>query len=205
MSQNKLINTINTSEPAKNNRKNIFKSKRKIKKSLMKPSKKKILKSKMKEIKEILYDVILDKDEKIEEIKKILHDPKKKFFKPKKDNYNPVRIGDAFSSNDIEYKINEDKDKTLSIKDYLDEIKPYLSDIIRDHKTQDEWKIHPTMAINFFSSKDSEKIRTMDSKSDNTEILIGKKPMKSLKTFLILFRKISKMIRRINGRKQICF
>ena len=29
------------------------------------------------------------------------------------------------------------------------------------------------MAINFFSSKDSEKIRTMHSKSDNIEILIG--------------------------------
>ena len=36
----------------------------------MKPSKKKILKSKMKEIKEILYDPVLDSDEEIEEIKK---------------------------------------------------------------------------------------------------------------------------------------
>ena len=67
MSRNELINPINTSEAAKNNRKNIFKSKRKeIKKILIKPSKRKILKSKMKEIKEIFYDPILD--EKIEEI-----------------------------------------------------------------------------------------------------------------------------------------
>ena len=86
MSKNELINAINTSEPIKNNRKNIFKSKRKeIKKSLMKTSKKKILKSKMNEIKEILYDLILDRDEKIEEIKKILYDPKKNLFKPKED------------------------------------------------------------------------------------------------------------------------
>ena len=35
-----------------------------------KESKKKIFKSKIKEIKEILYDPILDRDEKIEEIKK---------------------------------------------------------------------------------------------------------------------------------------
>ena len=49
----------------------IFKSKRKeIKKSLMKPSRKRILKSVIKEVKEILYDPILDKDEKIEKIKK---------------------------------------------------------------------------------------------------------------------------------------
>ena len=39
----------------------------------------------------------------------------------------------------MEYKSNGDKDKTLSIKDYLDEIRPYLSDIINDCKTQGEW------------------------------------------------------------------
>ena len=82
-------------------------------------------------------------------------------------------IGNAFSSNYIEYKSNGDKGKTLSIKDYLDDIKPYLSDIINDHKTQGEWKIHLTMEINFFSFKDSEEICTMHSKSDNIEILIG--------------------------------
>ena len=95
------------------------------------------------------------------------------FFKPKKDNYKPERIGNAFSSNYIEYKSSGDKDKALSIKDYLDEIKSYLSDTINDHKTQGEWKIHLTMAINFFSSNDSEEIRTMHSKSDNIKILIG--------------------------------
>ena len=136
----------------------------------MKSSKQKIFKSKLKEIKEILYDQILDRDEKIEEIKKILYDP----FKPKEDNYKPVRIGNAFSSKYIAYQRSGDKDKTLSIKDYLDEIKPYLSDI-NDHKTKGDWKINLTMAINFFSSKDSDENRTMHCKSDNTEILIGNK------------------------------
>ena len=61
----------------------------------MKPSKNKIFKSKMKKIKEILYDSILDRDEKIEEIKKLFSDPKKKnFFKPKEGSYKPIRIGD---------------------------------------------------------------------------------------------------------------
>ena len=72
-----------------------------------------------------------------------------------------MRIGNAFSSNCIEYKDNGDKDKTLAIKDYLDEIKPHLSDIINDHKTQCKWKTKLTMAINFFSSKDSDEARTM--------------------------------------------
>ena len=34
-------------------------------------------------------------------------------------------------------------------------------------------KINLTMTINFFSSKDSEEVRTMHSKSDNIEISIG--------------------------------
>ena len=42
------------------------------------------------------------------------------------DSYKAVRIGNAFSSNYIEYKSNGNKDIALSIKDYLDEIKPYL-------------------------------------------------------------------------------
>ena len=112
-----MINAINTSEPAKNNRQNIFKSKRKeIKKSLMKPPKKKILKSKIKEIKEILYDQILDRDEKIEEIKNIFYDPKSNLSKPKEDNYKPVRTGNAFSSNYIEIKVVEIKIKLYQLK-----------------------------------------------------------------------------------------
>ena len=58
--------------------------------------------------------------------------------------------------------------------------------MINNHETQGELKIHLTMAIKFFSSKDSEEIRTMHSKSDNIEITIE---MKLLKTFLILFYK----------------
>ena len=98
MSKDELIDAINISKPAKNNKKNIFKPKEKmkkkntfkqkrkeVKKSLMTPSKKKTLKSKMKEIKEILYDPILDRDEKIEEIKKSFIIQEKNLFEPKKD------------------------------------------------------------------------------------------------------------------------
>ena len=94
-------------------------------------------------------------------------------FLTRKYRYKPVKFGNAFSSNYVEYKRNGDKNKTLSIKDYLDEIKLYLSDIMNDHKTQVEWKIHLTMAINLFSSKDSEEIRTRYSKSDNIEVMMG--------------------------------
>ena len=52
-------------------------------------------------------------------------------------------------------------------------IRSYLSDIINDHKTQGQWKIHLIIAINFISSKDSNETSTIHTKSDNLEIMIG--------------------------------
>ena len=70
-------------------------------------------------------------------------------------------------------------------------IKPYLSDLIYKHKTHgsakyhsgnkswiektsSEWKIQLKMAINFISSKDSDETRTMHTKSNNVEIMVGR-------------------------------
>ena len=69
-------------------------------------------------------------------------------------------------------------------------INPYLSDVVNNHKTHGEWRIHSgntitkhktqsewkiqlTSAINFISSKDSDETRTMHAKSDDVEIMIG--------------------------------
>ena len=85
----------------------------------------------------------------------------------------------------------ENKDKSLSVKKYLTRIKAYLSDIIInyktqgtwriyscnekiEHKTQSEWKIQLTMAINFISSKlDSDETRIRHPKSEIIEIIMG--------------------------------
>ena len=40
-----------------------------------------------------------------------------------------IRIDNTFSSNYIEYENSRDKDKTLSIEEYLDNIRPYLSNL----------------------------------------------------------------------------
>ena len=48
----------------------------------------------------------------------------------------------AFNDNYIQYESKTDKVKNLSIKKYLDIIRPYLRDIINDHKTQEKWRIH---------------------------------------------------------------
>ena len=69
-------------------------------------------------------------------------------------------------------------------------IRPCLSDIISDHKTQGEGKIQLTTAINFFCSKDSEETRAMNTKSDNIEVMMGNETDEIIKElFLSLLKR----------------
>ena len=56
----------------------------------------------------------------------------------------------VFNNNYMQYESKGDKDKILTIREYFDMIRPYLVDMINDHKTQSEWKIQLTAAINFY-------------------------------------------------------
>ena len=111
------------------------------------------------------------------------------------DCYKPIIAKGAFDGSYIQYESKGDKGENLSIKEYFNTIRPYLSDIIKDHKTRglvryhsgnkswlevtsSEWKIQLTMATNFISSKDSDETRTMHTKSNNVEIMIGSKTNK---------------------------
>ena len=55
------------------------------------------------------------------------------------DYYKPIKTYEAFGNSYAEYQSEGDKDKNLSIKEYLYMVEPYLNHIINDHK--DEWKI----------------------------------------------------------------
>ena len=56
------------------------------------------------------------------------------------DYYKPIITKGAFNSNYIQYESmkSEGKNKHLSVEEYLDQIRPYLRDIINDHKSQGE-------------------------------------------------------------------
>ena len=55
-----------------------------------------------------------------------------------KDYYTPIITSGAFNNNYIHYESEGNKDKILTINEYLKMTKPYLSDIINDHKTRGE-------------------------------------------------------------------
>ena len=52
-------------------------------------------------------------------------------------------------------------------------IRPYLKDIIKNHKISDTWKIQLRIASNFISSTDNNEKHVMHSKIDSIEIIIN--------------------------------
>ena len=93
------------------------------------------------------------------------------------DYYKPTLVKSSFKKNYKYYESRGDKDKRLSVEQYLDMIKPYLSDLINENKaiktSSNEQKIQINMHINFVSSNDTGEIRTVFVWSDNEEIRLG--------------------------------
>ena len=63
-----------------------------------------------------------------------------------KSYHKPMRTESVFNHNCIEYESNEDKDKNLPAKNYLNRIRPYSSDIINDYKAF-KFRVHKTILI----------------------------------------------------------
>ena len=88
--------------------------------------------------------------------------------------YKLVRARNFWSDNYVENKSKDDR-KTLSVKKYLNKIRPYWKDI-NNLKISDTWKIQLTLTINFISSKDgNDEDHVMHWKSDNIEFMINDK------------------------------
>ena len=90
------------------------------------------------------------------------------------DSYKPEKVDKFYSDSFIIYESKGDKNKTLSIEEYLYKIRPNLKYIINDLKRKHHtWKIQLTIAINVTSSKDNDEELVMRSRSDNIELIIN--------------------------------
>ena len=93
------------------------------------------------------------------------------------DYYKPILVKSSFKDNYKYFETRGDKDKKLSVKQYLYKIIPYLIHLINEHKTiennSNEWKIQINMHANFVSSNDTGEIRTIFVWGDNEEIRLG--------------------------------
>ena len=57
------------------------------------------------------------------------------------DYYEPIKIKHSFDDNYIEYESRGNTDNNLSLAEYLNIIRPYLRDMIDNHKAYSERKI----------------------------------------------------------------
>ena len=75
----------------------------------------------------------------------------------------------------IEYDSNGGRNKTLSVEEYLNQIRSNLKDELNDIKKSDTLKIQLAIAVNFISSKDIDEEDVIHAKSDNKEIKMNDK------------------------------
>ena len=61
--------------------------------------------------------------------------------------YEPKKVKSAFDGSYVLYESKGDKDNILVLYEYFDIIRPYLKDLIDDHKAKGEWKIQLSMQI----------------------------------------------------------
>ena len=76
------------------------------------------------------------------------------------------------SNNYIEYESESDRNKTISVEEYLNKIRPCLKESINILKKSDTWEIQLTIANNSISSIDNDEECLMQSKIDNIEVMI---------------------------------
>ena len=107
------------------------------------------------------------------------------------DYYKPILVESSFKNNYKYYESRGDKDKKLSVKQYLYKIMPYLRDIINDHTAirseSNKWKTRINMHINFIFSNDTGETRTIFVWSDNEEIRLGNETDEIIKELFISF------------------
>ena len=71
------------------------------------------------------------------------------------DYYKPILVKNSFKGNYKYYENRGDKEKRLTVKQYLNKITPHLYDLINEHRiARRVWKIQISMRVNFISSKD---------------------------------------------------
>ena len=108
----------------------------------------------------------------MKQLNSIIRDIKTLFLQEEEYYRKTVIISNVRNNDYIKYESNSDRNKNVSVKEYLNVIKPYLKDMIIDLQISDMWKIQLTIAINFISSKDVDEQCVMHSKSENIEVML---------------------------------
>ena len=103
----------------------------------------------------------------------ILRDIKNLYEHEEESYHKPVRVNNFWINNYIEYESNRDRNRTISVEEYLNKIRLYLKDIITNLKKSNTWKIQLTIADNSIFSIDNDEEHVMLLQNDNIGIMIN--------------------------------
>ena len=103
----------------------------------------------------------------------ILRDIKNLYEHEGESYHKPVRVNNFWINNYIEYESNRDRNRTISVEEYLNKIRLYLKDIITNLKKSNTWKIQLTIADNSIFSIDNDEEHVMLLQNDNIGIMIN--------------------------------
>ena len=103
----------------------------------------------------------------------ILRDIKNLYEHEEESYHKPVRVNNFWINNYIEYESNSDRNRTISVEEYLNKIRLYLKDIITNLKKSNTWKIQLTIADNSIFSIDNDEEHVMLLQNDNIGIMIN--------------------------------
>ena len=104
---------------------------------------------------------------------KILKDIKNISDHEEENCYQPIRVNNFWSNNDIKHESNIERNKALSVEEYLNRIRPYLKGITNNLKNSDTRKTQLAIGNNFISSIDNDEEHVIHAKNDNIEIMIN--------------------------------
>ena len=100
---------------------------------------------------------------------RIIGDIRALFEQEEEDYYEPKRVSNFWNNNYIKHESNGDKNRNLSLDEYLNKSKPNLRNITIDLQNSDAWKVQLTIAVNFISSKNAQEERVMHSSSSSVK------------------------------------
>ena len=81
---------------------------------------------------------------------RIIADIRTLFEQEGKDYYEPKRVSNFWNNNNIEYESNGDKNRDLSLDEYLNNIKSYFRNIIINPQKSDAWKVQLKLQLTLF-------------------------------------------------------
>ena len=84
---------------------------------------------------------------------RLIRDIRTLFGQQQQDYSKSERVNNFWKNSYSEYESNGDKNRNLSLNEYLNTVELYLRNIIIDLQNSDVWKIELTIAINFYFFK----------------------------------------------------